>query len=116
MDPEFAAIIDVVLKGLPLVVAIVAIGVGGSLLNTWLRIKNGYPLENSWGKALHPKSDEETFERIKLLTSENAQLRAELGSVKDRLETIERIITDEPSRLANEIDQLRLVPSKKDIA
>ena len=40
------------------------------------------------------------MERIKLLTNENAQLRAELGSVKDRLETIERIVTDQPLRLA----------------
>jgi hypothetical protein len=116
MDPEFAAILDVILKVLPLVVAIVAIGVGGSLINTWLRIKNGYPLENSWGKALHPKTSDETGERIKLLTGENAQLRAELGSVKDRLETIERIITDEPTRLSREIEQLHLVPSRKDIA
>ncbi len=116
MDPELAAVIGFVVKILPLAVAIVAIGVGGSLINTWLRIKNGYPLENSWGKALHPKSSDETGERIKLLTSENAQLRAELGSVKDRLETIERIITDEPTRLSREIDQLRIVPSRKDIA
>jgi len=116
MDPDLAAVIDVVLKVLPMVVAIVAIGVGGSLIGTWMKIKNGYPLQNSWGMALHPKNSDESNERIKLLTGENAQLRAELGSVKDRLETIERIITDEPSRLANEIDQLRLVPSKKDIA
>ena len=114
MDPELAAIIDVVLKILPMVVIIVAIGVGGSLLSTWLRIKNGYPLQNSWGMALHPKTSDESTERIKLLTGENAQLRAELGSVKDRLETIERIITDQPTRLAQEIDQLRLVPSHKD--
>ena len=116
MDPEFAAIVNLLVKILPIVAIIVGIGVGGSLLNTWLRIKNGYPLENSWGKALHPKSDEESVERIKLLTGENAQLRAQLGSVKDRLETIERIITDRPNRLAQEIDQLHLVPSKKDIA
>jgi len=116
MDPEFTAIIDLLVKLVPVVAIIVAIGVGGSLLGTWLRIKNGYPLQNSWGMAIHPKSDEESVERIKLLSSENAQLRAELGSVKDRLETIERIITDRPNRLAQEIDQLHLVPSKKDIA
>ena len=116
MDPEFAAIIDVIINILPMVVAIVAIGVGGSLIGTWMKIKNGYPLQNSWGMALHPKSDEESVERIKLLTGENAQLRAELGSVKDRLETIERIITDRPNRLAQEIDQLRVVPSNKDSA
>ena len=107
MDPEFAAVIDLLVKILPLVVAIVALGVGGSLLHTWLRIKNGYPLQNSWGMAIHPKSDQESVERIKLLTGENAQLRAELGSVKDRLETIERIVTDQPNRLAREIDQLQ---------
>ncbi len=108
MDPEFAAIIDIVIKVLPLVVAIVALGVGGSLLHTWLRIKNGYPLQNSWGMPIHPKTDQESVERIKLLTGENAQLRAELGSVKDRLETIERIVTDQPSKLAQEIDRLSI--------
>ncbi|MEO7411040.1 MAG: hypothetical protein ABIU10_06945 [Sphingomicrobium sp.] len=116
MDPDLAAVIDVVLKVLPMVVIIVAIGVGGSLLSTWLKIKNGYPLQNSWGMAIHPKSDAESIERIKLLTGENAQLRAELGSVKDRLATIERIITDEPTRLSREIEQLHLVPNRKDIA
>ena len=108
MDPEFAAILDVIIKILPLVVAIVAIGVGGSLLHTWIRIKNGYPLQNSWGMAIHPKTDQESIERIRLLTTENAQLRAEMGSVKDRLETIERIVTDQPSKLAQEIDRLAI--------
>ncbi|MCY7279878.1 MAG: hypothetical protein LH610_03110 [Sphingomonas bacterium] len=116
MDPEFAAIVNLLIKLLPIVAIIVGIGVGGSLLSTWLKIKNGYPLQNSWGMAIHPKSDAESIERIKLLTGENAQFRAELGSVKDRLETIERIITDEPARLSREIEQLHLVPTKKDIA
>ena len=116
MNPNLAAVVDVVLKILPMAVMIVAIGVGGSLLSTWLKIKNGYPLQNSWGMAIHPKSDAESSERIKLLTGENAQLRAELGSVKDRLETIERIVTDETARLSREIDQLHLVPTKKDSA
>jgi hypothetical protein len=57
---------------------------------------------------IHPKSDRETMERIKLLTGENAQLRAELGSLKDRLETLERIATDQPSKLAREIDALAI--------
>lgn len=108
MDPEVTQVFQFVLRILPLVVAIVALGVGGSLLHTWLRIKNGYPLQNSWGMAIHPKTDRESLERIKLLTNENAQLRAELGSVKDRLETIERIVTDQPSKLAREIDSLTL--------
>ena len=100
----FAPIIEV----LPLIALIVAVCVGGWVFTTWLRIKNGYPLESSWGMPIHPKTDQETMERIKLLTGENAQLRAELGSVKDRLETIERIVTDQPLRLAKEIDQLAI--------
>lgn len=106
MDPEVVTVFNFVLKVLPLATIIVALGVGGSIINSWLRIKNGYPLENSWGVALHPKSDRESIERIKLLTAENAQLRAELGSIKDRLENLERIATDQPSRLAREIDAL----------
>ena len=92
----------------PMIALISAITVGGWVVTTWLRIKNGYPLDGAWGQALHPKTDRESIERIKLLSTENAQLRAELGSVKDRLETIERIVTDEPSRLAREIDQLQV--------
>jgi hypothetical protein len=57
---------------------------------------------------MHPRKDEETVERIRLLTSENAQLRAEVGSMKDRLETLERIATDQPSRLARDIDALAI--------
>ena len=72
-------------------------GVGGSLLNDWLRIKNGYPLQNSWGMPIHPKTDQRNDGAHPLLTNENAQLRAELGSIKDRLETLERIATDHPS-------------------
>ncbi len=108
MDPETREVFDFVTEILPWVVAILAVSVGGWVLTTWLRIKNGYPLETSWGVPLHPSSDRESVERIKLLTNENAQLRAEVGSLKDRLETVERIITDQPSRLAQEIEALSI--------
>lgn len=102
MNPNFAAMIE----ALPYIAVIVGLSVGGWVFTTWLKIKNGYPLETSWGTPLHPKTDRESAERIKLLTTENAQLRAELGSVKDRLETIERIVTDQPSLLEREIAAL----------
>ena len=35
---------------------------------------------SSWGKAIYPKTSSEELERIKLLSQENAQLRAELAS------------------------------------
>ena len=109
MDPDMIETFKFVGTVLPYVAVIVAVTVAGWAFTTWLRIKNGYPLESSWGMPIHPSTDKEAMERIKLLTSENAQLRAELGSIKDRLETVERIITDQPSQLAREIDSLGLV-------
>ena len=100
--------LGILLEIAPYVALIVAVSIGGWVFTTRLRIKNGYPLETSWGTPLHPASDRESVERIKLLTSENAQLRAEIGSIKDRLETVERIVTDKPHRLAREIDALAI--------
>ena len=100
--------LSLLVDALPWVLAITVVGVGGWILHTWLRIKHGYPLDGAWGQAIYPRSDKESAERIKLLTTENAQLRAELGAVKDRLENIERIVTDRPLRLAKEIDALAL--------
>ncbi len=91
----------------PVIALLGFFAIAGWIFTTWLRIKHGYPLENSWGKAIYPKSGDEAIERIKLLSSENAQLRAELGAVKDRLATVERIVTDDSHRLTQEIDALR---------
>jgi hypothetical protein len=100
LDPAF---IQAIAPG-ALIVAVVA--TAGWVVTTWLKIKNGYPLESSWGKPMLPAASGETLERVKLLSQENAQLRAELGSVKDRLQVLERIATDKGSRLAAEIDSL----------
>lgn len=108
MDPEARQVFDILGSLFPFIAIIVAVSVGGWVLNTWLRIKHGYPLETSWGRPLHPMTDRESAERIKLLSTENAQLRAEIGAVKDRLETLERIATDQPSRLARDIDALAI--------
>ncbi len=88
------------------IIAGVAIMTAGWIINSWMRMKNGYPLENSWGKPVYPKNDQ-AVERVKLLTQENAELRAELGSMKDRLANVERIVTDSGYHLTNEIDRLR---------
>lgn len=105
MTPETFAII----QGLfPLIAIIMVLAMGGWIITTWLRIKNGYPLDGAWGQAVYPRKDEETVERIKLLSQENAQLRAELGSIKDRLGNVERIVTDGSHGLASEIEALRI--------
>ncbi len=88
------------------IIAIIA-SMGSWVFTTWLKVKNGYPLENGWGKALYPRKNEEVVERVKLISQENAQLKAELGAVKDRLANVERIVTDDSHRLSHEIESLR---------
>lgn len=92
----------------PVAVIVGLAGVAGWVYTTWLRVKHGYPLENSWGKAVYPQKNDEMAERIKLLSQENAQLRAELGSIKDRLGNVERIVTDGSHALDREIEALRV--------
>ena len=105
MDPDILKVLELVV---PLVAVASGIGMIGWFANTWLRIKHGYPLDGAWGRPIYPRSDQEVQERVRLLTSENAQLRAQLGAVQDRLENIERIVTDQPSKLAREIDALTI--------
>lgn len=87
--------------------AIAAGGIFGWVHTTRLRIKHGYPLEGMWGQSLKPEVTTEAMERVRLLTQENAELRAELGSLKDRLGNVERIVTDSGYHLTSEIDRLR---------
>ena len=87
--------------------AVGAMGIVGWVYTTRLRIKNGYPLEGTWGQQVYPKTDQESVERIKLLSQENAQLRAELGSIKDRLVSIEKIVVEDTHKLSAEIESLR---------
>jgi hypothetical protein len=90
--------------------AIAMVGVAGMMgwvITTWLRIKNGYPLDGAWGQQVYPKNDQEAIERVRLLSQENAQLRAELGSIKDRLASVEKIVVDDSHRLTAEIEALR---------
>ena len=86
------------------------LGAGGILASvhtTRLKIKNGYPLEGMWGQSLKPNTDKEAAARVQLLTQENAQLKAEVGAMRERLETVERIVTDGGFRLTHEIERLR---------
>lgn len=92
----------------PQLIAILGVaGVGGWVLTTWIRVKNGYPLDGAWGQAVYPKSDAEAQERVARLSQENAQLHAELGSIKDRLAVVERIVTDGNYGLTQKIEKLR---------
>ena len=110
MDPDK---IELVRMLVPTIAIISISGVAGWVITTWMRIKHGYPLDGAWGQKLYPKTSSEELERIKLLSQENAHLRAELGSLKDRVGNVERIVTDSGYRLTHEIEALRI--EKKDV-
>ena len=79
MDPDILKLLELII---PLMAVAMAIGMVGWFANTWLRIKHGYPLDGAWGRPVYPRSDQEVQERVRLLTSENAQLRAQLGKLQ----------------------------------
>ena len=103
MDPDKVSLISALA---PMIAVVGVAGVVGWVVTTWMRIKHGYPLDGGWGQAIYPKTDQEAAERIKLLSQENAQLRAELGSIKDRLGNVEKIVVDDSHRLSAEIEAL----------
>lgn len=98
---------EVIRMAFPLVAMLVIVPVTGWVITTWMRIKHGYPLDGAWGQAVYPKTTSQELERIKLLTQENAQLHAEIGSLKDRLGNVERIVTDSGYHLTHKIEALR---------
>lgn len=108
MSPDAAAVI---VPHLPWIIGagltLGAAGIFGWIHTTRLRIKHGYPLEGAWGQAIKPVTDNEAKQRVTLLTQENAELRAELSAVKDRLANVERIVTDSSYQLGAEFDALK---------
>jgi hypothetical protein len=100
--------IEVIRMLAPTIAVVGTAGMIGWVVTTWLRVRHGYPLDGAWGQAIYPRTDAEAGERMRLLTQENAQLRAEVGSMRDRLATVERIVTDRGYQLTQDIEHLRL--------
>jgi hypothetical protein len=88
------------------VIAIIALSIGGWMVTTWIRARHGYPVENEWGGMSH-RASPETERKIDLLSNENGQLKGQIGRLEERIAVLERIVTDKPARLADEIEKLR---------
>ncbi|MGL5839350.1 MAG: hypothetical protein ACRCY3_12700 [Sphingorhabdus sp.] len=88
------------------IVAIVVVCTAGWLVNNWIRAKHGYPLEDEWGGKTE-KGLPDSERKIGLLTSENEALQGKIGRLEERIAVLERIATDKPSRLSEEIENLR---------
>ncbi|MDE2595578.1 MAG: hypothetical protein KGL44_01740 [Sphingomonadales bacterium] len=85
------------------VLAIIALSTGGWLVNNWIRARHGYALEDEWGGKTRRADDEATGQ----LTAENRELRDQLEVFSERVNILERIVTDKGYAVASEIDSLR---------
>ena len=81
------------------------VAIVGWIITETMKIKHGYPIEDDEGNLIH-KSKPEDVAEIKQLTAENRELQDRLEKISNRVETLERIATDKPARLAAEIDAL----------
>ena len=88
------------------VLAIIGMSTVGWVITSWVRARHGYPLENEWG-GVTPKVDVDGDRKIALLSNENEALNGKIGHLEERIAVLERIATDKPTRLADEIDSLR---------
>lgn len=88
------------------ILALVAISTLGWIITSWIRARHGYPLEGEWGGAVE-KADPQGDRKIELLASENERLTGQIDRLQERIAVLERIATDKPVRLADEIDSLR---------
>jgi hypothetical protein len=96
-------------EGPGFIVAIIAISIGGWLMNNWIRAKHGYALEDEWGgkTALTDGDYPEVDQKIALLGRDNEQLVGKISRLEERIAVLERIATDKSTRLADEIESLR---------
>lgn len=85
------------------VVMIIAMSMGGWLINNWIRAKHGYALEDEWGGKTERKDTAET----QRLQAENKALHDKLDAMQDRMIVLEKIVTDRGYSLAEEIEALR---------
>lgn len=74
-----------------------------SIVSTWIRAKHGYPLERGRRRGgLRPPSEEPKRMVEEALAARDAQIAA----LEERIRVLERIVTDDSSRLREEIDRL----------
>lgn len=85
------------------ILTIVAICTGGWLVNNWIRARHGYALEDEWGG----KTERADHAANAALSAENARLRADIDTLRDRLANVERIVTDSGYDVARQIEGLR---------
>jgi len=75
------------------------------VVNTWIRAKHGYPLDDGAGGAVYkgPSPDAVADQVRQALASRDATI----AKLEERVRVLERIVTDDSSRVSREIEKLR---------
>jgi hypothetical protein len=75
------------------------------IVNTWIRAKHGYPLDDGAGHPVHksPPPDVLADQVRQALASRDATI----AKLEERVRVLERIVTDDSRRVAHEIESLR---------
>ena len=83
---------------------IIVVATGGWLINNWIRARHGYALEDEWGGKTELPANPRLLADLK---AENEALRERLAHFEDRVQVLERIVTDSGYETARRIDALR---------
>lgn len=92
-----------------LIAIIVVACVLGWVVTTWIRAKNGYPVEDFLGFKDHLTGEDP--DTLKAAFRVELQQRDEqIKALEQRVRVLERIATDRSGRLSDEIERLRSEP------
>ncbi|HMO69440.1 MAG TPA: hypothetical protein PKD92_07540 [Novosphingobium sp.] len=83
---------------------IVVVATGGWLINNGIRARHGYPLEDEFGGKTELPANPRLLAELK---AENEALRERLAHFEDRVQVLERIVTDSGYDTARHIEALR---------
>jgi hypothetical protein len=91
------------ISGLLIVLVVFAFLTVNKVMNTWIRAKHGYPLNDRRRGCAVPSADDVAGDVKRAV----AERDATIAKLEERVRVLERIVTDDSKRLANEIDALR---------
>jgi hypothetical protein len=78
----------------------------GWVINTWIRAKHGYPLDDGAGNPVN-KSAASADDIAAHVKHALATRDATIAKLEERVRVLERIVTDDSRRVAHEIEDLR---------
>ena len=89
-----------------IIVPAIALMTLGWIVNTWIRAKHGYPLDDGTGNPVErsaPSADDIAAHVKHALATRDATI----AKLEERVRVLERIVTDDSRRVSSEIESLR---------